>query len=385
MKYLRLVVRNVFRKRARAFLTIASIVLVLILIVTLSSLLRSLEGGDEDEIGATRIFVHHATGVAQFLPAADRQKIEAVEGVVAVMPSTWFGGTYIDQRPENVFAQLSADPRTWPLIHDNYEISKEQLAAWQNAGDSFIAHRALALRHGWKIGDRIQVQGSYLPIVLDLVLAGTFRGPDETEIFFHDKYLEKTWLGERGLTQHFTLRVRRPEDVGRVCDEIKRMFENSSAPVEAMSDKAFRLAFVEMLGNVKLLIRSISVTVLFTIILIVSNTMAMSARERVTEIAVLKALGFKRRQILWLVLGEAMFLALLGGVLGVLASIPFTHVLVEAMKRSPAAAFAFNFHVSWPTVAFAFATSVAIGTISGFIPALRSSRVSVVGALRQVA
>ena len=385
MKYLRLVVRNVFRKRARAFLTIASIVLVLILIVTLSSLLRSLEGGDDDGLGATRIFVQHATGLAQFLPLADRQKIEAVEGVVATMESTWFGGTYIDQKPENVFAQLSADPRTWPRIHEDYAIAKEQLAAWQSAGDSFIAGRQLAERHGWKVGDRIQLQGGYLPIVLDLILAGTFRGQDESVIFFHNRYLDKTWLGERGMTQHFVLRVRRLEDVGRVCDEINRLFENSSAPVKAMPEKNFRLAFVEMLGNVKLLIRSISLTVLFTIILIVSNTMAMSARERVTEIAVLKALGFKRRQILWLVLGEAMFLALLGGVTGVLASLPFTHVLVEAMKKSPAAMFAYGFRISWPTVAFAFATSVAIGTLSGFVPALRSSRVSVVGALRQVA
>ena len=385
MKFLRLVVTNVFRKPTRAGLTIASIVLVVVLIVTLSSLLASLEGDDASGLGATRVFVQHATGLAQFLPQAYRAKIEAIDGVVAVMDETWFGGTYIDQKPEHVFNQLSADARTWPVIHEDFEIAKPQLEEWQRRGDSFIAGAQLAERFKWKIGDRIQLQGGYLPIVLDLVLAGTYHGTDESLIYFHSKYLEKTWLGERGQTQHFLLRVRRPEDVGRVCDTINRMFENSSAPVKAMPEKQFKLAFVEMLGNVKFLVRSISLTVLFTIILIVANTMAMSARERVTEIAILKALGFKRRQILRLVLGEALLLALLGGVAGILVSLPFTHFLVTAMKESPAASFAYNFRVSPSSAATAFAISVAIGTISGFIPAVRSSRVSVVGALRQVA
>jgi putative ABC transport system permease protein len=152
-----------------------------------------------------------------------------------------------------------------------------------------------------------------------------------------------------------------------------------------MPEKQFRLQFVEMLGNVKFLVRSISLTVLFTIILIVANTMAMSARERVTEIAVLKALGFKRRHVLGLVLAEALVLALVGGVAGVLVSLPLTRMLVEAMKQSPAATFAYNFRVSWSAVAMAFCASVAIGTLSGFVPAVRSSRISVVGALRRVA
>lgn len=385
MKFFRLVFRNVFRKKTRAFLTIGSIVLVLVLIVVLTSLLDSLEGEGNAGIGATRIFVVHTAGLAQFLPVAYRQKMEAVPRVVAVTQEMWFGGTYIDSRPQNFFGQLGVDPKAWAQVHEDYSVPKDQLLAWQSQRDSFLAGQQLVDRYHWKIGDRIQIQGSYIPITMDLVLAGVYRGVDESVVFYHYKYLDNTWLGQGGLTGNFVLRVKKVEDVPVVVDTINRMFENSSVPVKAMPEKQFRLQLVEMLGNVKLLVRSISLTVLFTIILIVANTMAMSARERVTEIAVLKALGFKRHHVLGMVLAEALVLALSGGILGVLVSFPFTHMIVEGMKQSPAANFAYNFRVSWPTVLTAFATAVAIGTFSGFIPAIRSSRTSVVNALRQVA
>jgi putative ABC transport system permease protein len=385
MKFFRLVFRNVFRKKTRAFLTIGSIVLVLVLIVVLTSLLDSLEGEESAGLGATRIFVQHTAGLAQFLPLAYRHKMEALPDVVAVTEEMWFGGTYIDSRPQNFFGQLGADPKTWGVVHEDYSIPKDQLGAWQSQRDSFIAGKQLVDRYHWKIGDRIQIQGSYVPITMDLVLVGVYRAADESVIFYHYKYLENTWVGRGGEAGNFVLRVKKVEDVPGVVDMINRMFENSAAPVKAMAEKQFRLQFVEMLGNVKLLVRSISLTVLFTIILIVANTMAMSARERVTEIAVLKALGFKRYHVLGMVLGEALVLALSGGLLGVLVSFPFTHMIVEGMKQSPAAMFAYNFKVSWPTVMMAFLTAVGIGTLSGFIPAVRSSRISVVNALRQVA
>ena len=150
MKYLRLVVRNVFRKKARAFLTIASIVLVLVLIVVLSSLLASLEGeGDAEGLGATRIFVEHTAGLAQCLPLADRPRIEGIPNVVAVTPEMWFYGTYFDEKPQNFFGQLGTDPVAWPVIHEDYRIPKDQLRSWQSQRDSFIAGKQVADRFHW--------------------------------------------------------------------------------------------------------------------------------------------------------------------------------------------------------------------------------------------
>ena len=384
MKFLRLIWKNVFRKKTRAFLTVSSIVLVLLLIVVLSSLLAALEVEDTGSKGATRIVVQHATGLANMMPLAYRQKMEQIPGVVAVSPETWFAGIYIDQRPQNFFGQLSTDPESWARIFEDYSIPAGELEAWKAERDSFIAGRQLVDRYGWKIGGRVQLRGTYIPLDLDLVLRGVYRGADESNIFFHNKYLENSWIGRSGQTGVFYLATRHPEDVPRVTSEIDAMFENSSAPVKAMPEKQFVLQFIEMLGNVKLLVRSISLIVLFTVVLIVANTMAMSARERATEIAVIRALGFRRGQVLVLVLSEAMVLALLGGLAGILLSFPFTALVIDLMKHSPAAPFAFNLRVRPAAIATAFLASVAIGTLSGFIPALRSARVSIVEGLRQV-
>jgi putative ABC transport system permease protein len=385
MRLSRLIWKNVFRKKTRAFLTIGSIVLVLVLIVVLVSLLNALSG--ESALGtlaATRVVVQHASGFTDFMPLAYRQKIEQIPGVMVVAPEIWFGGTYIDQRAKNFFGQLSTDPEVWPVLNADVEIPADQLKAWQSERDAFIAGQQLIDRYKWKIGDRIQIQGSYVMVNLDLVLRGVYRGRDESNIFFHNKYLENSWIGRSSTTGIFFLRVRSPEDVPRVTEAINRMFENSDAPVKAMPEKEFNLQFLEMMGNVKLLVRSIALVVLFTVVLIVANTMAMSARERVTEIAVIRALGFRQGQVLVMVLSEAVLLALLGGLAGVAISFPSTTILVWVMKQSSAAVFAFNFRVSWATVLMAMGVSVAIGTLAGFVPAIRSSRVSVVDGLRQV-
>ncbi|HEV8336657.1 MAG TPA: ABC transporter permease [Candidatus Polarisedimenticolia bacterium] len=385
MKFFRLVWKNVFRKKTRAFLTIGSIVLVLVLIVVLVSLLNALSGDAAlGTLGATRIVVQHATGLANFMPLAYRQKIEQVPGVIAVAPEIWFGGTYIDQRAQNFFGQLSTDPEVWPVLNADVEIPADQLKAWQSERDAFIAGQQLIDRYHWKLGDRIQIKGSYVLMDLDLVLRGIYKGRDESNIFFHNKYLENSWAGRSSTTGIFFLRVKTPDDVPRVTEAINSMFENSDAPVKAMPEKEFNLQFLEMMGNVKMLVRSISIIVLLTVVLITANTMAMSARERVTEIAVIRALGFRQGQVLALILAEAMVLAILGGIAGVAFAFPFTAVLVEGMKHSPVATFAYNFRVSATTILMALAASVAIGTIAGFVPAIRSSRVRIVDGLRKV-
>ncbi|HEV8374876.1 MAG TPA: ABC transporter permease [Candidatus Polarisedimenticolia bacterium] len=385
MKFFHLVWKNVFRKKTRAFLTMGSIILVMVLIVVLVSLLDALAGeAAMGTLGASRIVVQHATGLSNFLPLAYRQKIEQIPAVLGVAPEIWFGGTYIDQRPEHFFGQLSTDPEIWPLINADVAIDPQQLRAWQSERDSFIAGQQLIDRYHWKLGERIHIQGSYILMDLDLVLRGVYKGRDESNIFFNTKYLENSWAGRSSQTGIFFLRVRTADDVPRVTEAINQMFENSDAPVKAMPEKEFNLQFLEMMGNVKLLVRSIAIVVLFTIVLIVANTMAMSARERVGEIAVIRALGFRSGQVLRLVLSEALVLSLLGGLAGVVVAFPFAAFLVEVMKRSPVAPFAYNFRVAPLTVLTAMAISVVIGTLSGFVPAIRSSRISIVNGLRQV-
>jgi putative ABC transport system permease protein len=362
----------------------ASIVLVLILMVILTALLEAMEGTTGTGKGATHIVVQHATGLANFMPLAYRQRIEQIPDVVAVTPEVWFGGIYKDERPENFFGQLSTDPEVWAVIHDDYQVPEDQLKVWQSERDSFVAGKQLVDRYKWSIGDRIQLRGTYIALTLDLVLRGVYTGPDESNIFFHNKYLENAASRLKDQTGIFFLRTRTEPQVPVVCDAINRMFENSEAPVKAMPEKQFMLQFAEMMGNIKLLVRWIGLTVLFTVVLIVANSVAMSARERTTQIAVIRALGFRRRQVLALVLSEAMLLAVLGGIFGILIGVPVTRALVIGMSHTPVAPFAYNVKISLANLFGAFGASVAIGILAGFVPAIRSARVSIVDGLRQV-
>jgi putative ABC transport system permease protein len=382
VKFFRLIWKNVFRKKTRTFLTMTSIVMVLVLIVILASLLKALYY--DQNAGGNRIVVQHATGLANFMPLAYRERIAQIPGVVAVTPEIWFGGVYKDDKPENFFGQLSTDPEAWPKVFDDYKIDPAQLSAWQAERDSFIAGAELVKRFHWKLGDRIQLRGTYISMNLDLVLRGVYTSIDETNIFFNNKYLENSWLGQRGQTGIYYLKANTAENVGPICAAINSMFENSSAPTKAMSEKQFQLQFTEMMGNVKVFFGAVMIAVLFVIVLIVANTIAMSARERVTEIAVMRALGFLRRHVLFLVLTETLVLALIGGLVGVGVSVPLVHGMVEVLKSTPVAPFTYNLRVNGATLAFAFFVSVLVGVLAGIIPAIRSSRIKVVDGLRQV-
>ena len=147
MKFLRLVVRNVLRQRTRAVLTMGSVVLVLLLAVALLALLSTLERKDTGAEGGTRIFVQHASGLGSFLPLSYRPRIAELRGVRAVVPQTSFFGTYIDQRPQNFFVQLSTDPQAWDKVYDDFEVPARQLADWRSRRDAFLAGQQLVDRY----------------------------------------------------------------------------------------------------------------------------------------------------------------------------------------------------------------------------------------------
>ena len=386
MKFFRLVWRNVFRKKTRMVLTTGSIILVLVLIVVLVSLLNAMEADPSGGKGASRLVVQHATGLASMLPLSQRQRIEQIPGVVAVSPEIWFGGIYKDEKPENWFGQLSADPEVFFNIFDDATIDPEVEKAWRAERNSFVAGKSLEEKFGWKPGDRIALRGTYIPVNLELVYKGSYRAGDESNIFFHNEYLNQAqWFGANRMTGIYYLRVANVADLPRVAAAIDGMFENSDAPTKTMTEKQFQASFMEMMGNVKGLIRWISLIILFAVTLIVANTVAMSARERVTEIAVMRVLGFRRSHILSFILSESVLMSLIGGLLGILlAKFLLIPAIVAGGSKTALAVFLLNFKVTWQVFLGAFLVAVAIGVLAGFVPAIRSSRIKIVDGLRQV-
>jgi len=386
MKFFRLVWRNVFRKKTRMFLTTGSIVLVLVLIVVLVSLLNAMEADPSGGRGANRLVVQHATGLASFLPLSQRQRIEQIPGVVAVSPEIWFGGVYKDDKPENWFGQLSADPEVFFKVFDDATIDPEVEKAWRAERNAFVAGKSLEDKFHWKPGDHIVLKGTYIPINLDLVYKGSYHAGDESNIFFHNEYLNQAqWFGAGKVTGIYYLKVASVEDLPRVAAAIDRTFENSDAPTKTMTEKQFQASFMEMMGNVKGLIRWISLVILFAVTLIVANTVAMSARERVTEIAVMRVLGFRRSHVLSFILSESVLMALLGGILGILlAKFFLIPAIVAGGAKTSLSVFLINFKVTWQVFLGAFLVAVGIGVLAGFVPAIRSSQIKIVDGLRQV-
>lgn len=387
MRYLRLIWRNVFRKKTRTVLTMSSIILVLVLIVTLVSLLRAMEQDPSGGKGSNRIVVQHATGLANFLPLSQRQRIEQIPGVVAVSPEIWFGGVYKDDRPENFFGQLSCDPEIFfSKIFDDATVDPQVEKTFRANRNAFVAGKALEDKFHWKPGDHIQLKGTYIPVTLDLVYAGFYRAGDESNIFFPNEYLNQSkWFGANRVTGIYYIKVASGEELSRVTAAIDKMFENSDAPTKTLTEKQFQASFMEMMGNIKGLIRWISLIILFAVTLIVANTVAMSARERVTEIAVMRTLGYRRSHILGFILSESVLMALLGGLLGVvLAKWMIIPGMVKGLQTTPMAPFLLNFRVSAEVLLAAFGISVGVGILAGFVPAIRSSQIRIVDGLRKV-
>ena len=387
MKYFHLVWKNVFRKKLRTGLTASSIVIVLTLIVILTSLLEAMQADPSGGRGANRLVVQHATGLGNFLPLSQLQRIQQIPGVVAVTPELWFGGVYKDDKPENWIGQLSTNPDVYfDRIFDDAKIDPAVNAEWKATRNGFVAGESIAKKHGWKKGDHIVLKGTYIPLNADLVYIGPYSAGDESNIFFHNEYLNQSdWVLANKVTGLYYLKVDSGEDVPRVAAAIDKMFENSDAPTKTLTEKQFQLQFMEMMGNVKLLINGISLIILFAVTLIVANTVAMSARERVTEIAVMRTLGFGRGHILGFILSEAVLMSLLGGFLGVLlAKYVFIPGLVAGASKTSISIWLVNFKVSLATLALAFAVSVGVGILAGFLPAIQSSRLRIVDGLRKV-
>ena len=383
MKFLGLLIQNVFRNRRRTVLTVTSIVASLFLVTTLLTLLTELENPPETPDSAVRLITRHRVSLANILPISYRNKIAGIDGVEAVIGSMWFGGVYKD--PKNFFAQFAVDTDEFFVVHPDIVLPRERKQAFLGDRTGAIVGVNLASRFDWSLGDKIHLRGALLPVDTELTVRGIYTGgPDSaSSLYFHWDYLNESLVQTdaefNDFTGTYTIRADSAESLPRIAEEVDALFRNSSAPTKTESEKAFILGFINMLGNVRLLVTAISVVVIFTIVLVAANTMAMSIRERTREIGILKALGFRRSQVLGLLITEALLLALCGALIGSLgAKIVFTGVPLSAITGGILS----RFQVTPATVGTCLAIGAFVGIASAGIPAWQASRRSVVDAMR---
>jgi putative ABC transport system permease protein len=376
------VVRNAFRNKRRSLLTVISISFSLLLLTLMICIWRSFYVDQVAPEAARRLIIRDRVSLAFFLPAFYREKIRAVPGVNAVVPITWFGGRYIDDRPEHFFAQLGTDPDEYLKVASDKVMPEDQLKAWQHDRTGCIVDVTLAEKYGWKLGDRLTLQGNIFPANLELTIRGIYhRDPPQNTLYFNAKYLEEAVPWFKGQAGWYSAQIDSADHVAEASRVIDDMFHNSPLQTKTESEKAFQLGFVASLGNVKAFILSICGAVMFAIMLVSANTMAMSVRSRTREVAVLKTLGFTRQRVLSMFISESVAVALSGGVLGVFVA---RFVIAWLTHRFIGLGIPLDMKVNIITASIALAVAGILGIVSGYLPAYRASRMNIVDALRYI-
>jgi len=381
MTLTRFVTKNAFRNKRRSTLTVLSIAFSLLLLTLMMTIWRAFYLDQGSAESAERLVVRHRVSLTFSLPGYYREKIRAIPGVAAVVPVSWFGGIYKDQKPENFFAQFGTDPDEFFKVYRDVEIPAEQVTAWQRDRQGVIVNDSLAKKYGWKLGDRIVLQGTIYPVNLELKVRGIYHtNPDNKSVYFNTKYVEEAVAFFKGQAGTFSILANSPADVSNIASAVDDMFRNSPQPTKTESEKAFGLEFVAMMGNVKAFILSICSAVVFATLLVSANTMAMSIRERTREVAVLKTLGFTKRGVLGLFVSEAVALSLFGGLLGV----GLGWMMVYGLTHSPQFFSFFPMKVTFGIWVAAMLTSGMVGLLSAALPSYHASQINIVDGLRHI-
>ena len=382
LQHLPFIARNAARNRRRSILTVSSVALSLCLLGVLMSMYYALFYPDDTSAWqALRLVVHHRVSLAQALPASYYDKIRQVEGVKGITVWQWFGGAYKDARdPKNFFARLGVDPNDYFQVRRDIQMPDDQRQAFIRLQTGCIASQPLADKMGWKLGERITIVGDIFPVNLEMTLVGIFTDPDRDEVLnYNDHYLQESLDpkgGQRDTTGAYLVLADAPEHVARIGRAIDGMFDNSPAPTKSESEKNFALSFLSFLGNLKLFIAAFSGAVVFTILLVSANTVAMTVRERTRETAILRTLGFTPPEIRGLILGESGLLSLVGGVIGG----AMAWLLCNWSYHSTAS---FRLPMLKPWMAAAVVGfAVVMGLASATLPAFFASRRKIVDSMR---
>jgi putative ABC transport system permease protein len=383
MKYLHLISASLFRKKTRTILTLVSILVAFILFGLLQALIIAFNRGVE-LAGADRLVTQGKYSLTEVLPISYYAQIRDMPGVALVTHAQWFGGVY--QEPRNFFPQFAIDPATYLDMYPEFLIAPEQREAFLRTRTGAVAGKSLAERFGWKVGDRIPIQGTLWPkpdgTSWEFELVGTFVGKDETaksqegSLLFHWDYFDEARAFARGTTGIYITRVSDPAQAAAVASEVDRRFANSQNETKTGSEKAFNQNFIKQIGDIGFIVQAILGAVFFTILLVTGNTMAQSVRERIPEIGLLKTLGFSDGKALGLVLAEAMLLCLLGGLLGLaLVSLIVPGIAAALSQFLPGMA------VDGGTWSIGLAIAVGLGLLTGLLPAWKARRLRIVDAL----
>jgi putative ABC transport system permease protein len=376
MKFSKLILKNILRNKRRTLLTISSLVVSLFLIITLATILTEFSRGSE-KANPLRLVTRQAVSLGFVLPVAQQQRIAAVPGVKEVMPFSWFGGIYKDQK--NEFANFAVDASKMRNIMTELKMSDAEWQSFINDRQGAIVGQKLVKLYGFSIGQRITLKSPIYDRSVEFIVRGICTGGDEKTLFFHHEYLNElvpAWAKDQVST--FSILANAAEDVPRIAQAIDSMFINTDAPTKTESESEFMMSFQTMMGGVKQFMYGIMGAITFSLLLVMGNTMAMTVRERTREVGTLKAIGFQRGTIAGLFVGESLLVSTVGAIIGIGGAILL-------FKSIDLGLYIPNFQSFVPTVqtlSAAFVVSILVGVLSVVYSAYRVSGMTIAEALR---
>jgi putative ABC transport system permease protein len=382
MKFSRLILANLFRKKVRLILTLGSFAVALFLFAFLAVVKDAFNRG-ADVAGADRLITINRTSIINLIPLSYRDKILRIQGVKAVTHNNWFGGVYQDEK--NFFPQFVIDPENQRKVFPELIVPEDQWSNFLKDRQGAVVGAKTAERFHWKIGDRVPIKttlygGGSWEFNIDGIYHGKKPENDETQFWFQwDYFQERVPNILKGQIGWYVLRLDSPDDAVRVAKAIDDEFANSPNETKTQTESAFAANWVKQFGNIKFLILSIGAVVFFTLLLVTGNTMAISVRERTGELAVLKAIGFGDKTVLFFVLAEAIAISLFGGLLGLGLALVAVPGLAKALNGLLP-----SLVLSNSTLASGLGVALLVGLISGLLPGIMAMRMRVINALRRV-
>lgn len=384
MALLKLIFRNTFRQALRSSLTVTGMAVAILAFCLLRTTVEAWYVGVA-AASPNRLITRNAVSLIFTLPLSYRQRILRVEEVRQVAYANWFGGIYIDEK--HFFPRMAVGPTDFFDLFPEFLLADSERKAFWTQRNACIAGRKLVEKYKWKIGDAITMTGNIYPGEWRFVLVGVYNGAtkttDETQFFFRWDYLDEvvkqSLPHESGRVGWYVIQIANPGSAGTVSEAIDALFENSLAETLTETEKAFQMSFVAMTEAIVIAVRVVSFVVIGVILIILANTMAMTARERLPEYATLKTLGFGPVFLITLIVGESLAIAIMGGLLGLSLSVP----IAEAFSRQVGPLLPV-FHVHWHTMALSLGVSCAIGLVAAVLPSWRAVRVRIAEALAHV-
>jgi len=378
MKFLPLVLANLRRHKLRTLLTLASVALALFLFASLRTVVTTLAAAAQFG-SARRLVTQNATGIVFPLPLSYANRLQAIKGVKAVSYANWFGGRYGDNK--RFFAQFAVDPQSYLAIYPEMVVPEDQKQAFLRERSSALIGRRLLDVFGWRVGQNITLQGTIYPGDWTFTIRGVYTPTDavinDDMLLFHHDYFEER-IGRPGIANWYVIEIENADSAATIAKTIDQQFKNSSAPTKTGTEQAFNASFSTMWGNVSLLMGTIGMAVVFAILLVTANAMMMSFRERMSEIAVLKTVGFTDRILFGLVMLESGLITLVGALIGLGAA-----KLLYRATNFNAAGFLPGFDVTTNTLLVGGSIALLLMFASGLVPAIRAARLPVVQALRR--